>query len=168
MKYAKTELLVGIFMVLGLLAAVVLALKVAGLVWEGGGQTYTLHAKFDNIGSLKLRAPVRIGGVLIGRVENIRLDPADLVPVVDLAVDSRYRELSSESKIAVQTAGIIGEQYLSITPGFVDEDLGTTYLTDGDYFRDTGSAVVLEDLIAKFAFGGKSDTPAADPAATAP
>ena len=110
MKFSKIEFGVGIFMVLGIVAAVVMSLKVAGLVLDSSSDTYTVHAKFDNIGSLKLRAPVRIGGVAIGRVENITLDPTDMVPVVDLAIESRYSELSSESKASILTAGIIGEQ----------------------------------------------------------
>ena len=152
MKFSKVEVLVGLFMVLGIAAAVIMSLKVAGLVLDSSSSTYTVHAKFDNIGSLKLRAPVRIGGVLIGRVEAISLDEKDLVPVVDIAINSEYKELSSESQASILTAGIIGEQYIGITPGFYDEDLGTTYLQDGDYINNTKSAVVLEDLIAKFLY----------------
>ena len=152
MKFSKVEFLVGLFMVLGIAAAVIMSLKVAGLVLDSSSSTYTVHAKFDNIGSLKLRAPVRIGGVLIGRVEAISLDEKDLVPVVDIAINSEYKELSSESQASILTAGIIGEQYIGITPGFYDEDLGTTYLQDGDYINNTKSALVLEDLIAKFLY----------------
>lgn len=152
MKFSKIEFGVGVFMIIGILAAVIMSLKVAGLVLDSSSQTYTVHAKFDNVGSLKLRAPVRIGGVLIGRVENITLDPKDLVPVVDIAIQSQYSDLSSESKASIQTAGIIGEQYISITPGFYDEEMGSTYLKDGDYIHDTGSAIVLEDLISKFLY----------------
>ena len=152
MKFSKIEFGVGIFMVLGIVAAVIMSLKVAGLVLDSSSDTYTVHAKFDNIGSLKLRAPVRIGGVAIGRVENISLDPVEMVPVVSLAIESRYNELSSESKASILTAGIIGEQYISITPGFYDEEMGSTYLKDGDYIADTGSAIVLEDLISKFLY----------------
>ena len=76
----------------------------------------------------------------------------DLVPVVDIAINSEYKELSSESQASILTAGIIGEQYIGITPGFYDENLGTTYLQDGDYINNTKSAVVLEDLIAKFLY----------------
>ena len=152
MKFSKVEFLVGLFMVLGIAAAVIMSLKVAGLVLDSSSSTYTVHAKFDNIGSLKLRAPVRIGGVLIGRVEAISLDEKDLVPVVDIAINSEYKELSSESQASILTAVIIGEQYIGITPGFYDENLGTTYLQDGDYINNTKSAVVLEDLIAKFLY----------------
>ena len=156
MKFSKTEFLVGLFMIAGILAAVVMALKVAGLVLDSSSNTYTVHAKFDNIGSLKLRAPVRIGGVLIGRVEGIHLDLSDMVPIVDIAINAEYNQISEESKASILTAGIIGEQYIGITPGFYDEELGTAYLKDGDYIRDTGSAVVLEDLIAKFLYNSSA------------
>ena len=150
MKYSKIEFGVGLFMVLGIVAAVIMSLKVAGLVLDSSSDT--VHAKFDNIGSLKLRAPVRIGGVVIGRVDGISLDKEDLVPVVSLSIQSKYNELSSESKASILTSGIIGEQYISITPGFYDEELGSTYLKDGDFINDTGSAIVLEDLISKFLY----------------
>ncbi len=158
MKYSKVEFLVGLFMLLGIGASVVMALKVAGLVLDSSSNTYTVYAKFDNVGSLKLRAPVRIGGVLIGRVEGIRLDPEEMVPVVEMSIDSTYNQISSESKASILTAGIIGEQYIGITPGFYDEDMGTTYLGNGDYFQDTGSAVVLEDLIAKFLYNSSGSS----------
>ena len=163
MKYSKIEFGVGLFMVLGIVAAVIMSLKVAGLVLDSSSDTYTVHAKFDNIGSLKLRAPVRIGGVVIGRVDGISLDKEDLVPVVSLSIQSKYNELSSESKASILTSGIIGEQYISITPGFYDEELGSTYLKDGDFISDTGSAIVLEDLISKFLYNsGVADSAQAE------
>lgn len=158
MKYLKTEIAVGFFVLAGIIAAVVLSLKVAGLVLNSDSDVYTLHAKFDNIGSLKLRAPVKIGGVLVGRVSAIRLDPKNMTPVVDMEIQSSCDKLSSESRASIQTAGIIGEQYISITPGFYDEDAGTTYLKNGDYFQDTGSALVLEDLIGKFLYSAGSSS----------
>lgn len=163
MKYSKIEFGVGLFMVLGILAAVIMSLKVAGLVLDSSSNTYTVYAKFDNIGSLKLRAPVRIGGVVIGRVDGISLDKDDLVPVISLSIQSKYNELSSESKASILTSGIIGEQYIAITPGFYDEELGSTYLKDGDFISDTGSAIVLEDLISKFLYNsGVADSAKAE------
>ena len=106
MKFSKIEFGVGIFMIIGILAAVVMSLKVAGLVLDSSSNTYTVHARFDNIGSLKVRAPVRVGGVVIGRVDNIYLDPQDLVPVVDMSIQTQYNELSSESKAGIKTAGM--------------------------------------------------------------
>ncbi len=158
MKFSKTEFLVGLFMMLAIASTVIMALKVSGLVLDSSSNTYTVKGHFDNIGSLKLRAPVRIGGVVIGRVENIYLDRDSLVPVVEMGIYSQYQEISSESRAAIQTSGIIGEQYIAITPGFYDEALGTTYLKDGDFIRDTNSAVVLEDLIAKFLYNSNDDS----------
>lgn len=158
MRFSKIEFLVGVFMLLGIVASIIMALQVAGLVLNQQSNTYTLSAKFDNIGQLKVRAPVRIGGVLIGRVENIYLDTKDYVPVVQMAINSQYSNLSSESKASILTSGIIGEQYISVTPGFYDEDLGSTYLKNGDFFTDTSSAVILEDLIAKFLYNSSSES----------
>ena len=157
MKYLKAEIMVGIFVLVGIIACAVMSLKIAGLVLNTGSDIYTVHAKFDNIGSLKLRAPVKIGGVVVGRVSKISLDEKSLVPVVDMEIEASCNKLSNESKASIQTAGIIGEQYISITPGFYDEDLGSEYLKDGDYFTDTGSALVLEDLIGKFLYSAGDD-----------
>lgn len=165
MKFSKIEISVGLFAVVSILAAVVMALKVAGFVFDSASDSYTVYAKFDNIGSLKVRAPVRIGGVTVGRVENISLDREEMVPVVAISLKADLSTLSSESKASVQTSGIIGEQYIAITPGFYDEDLGSTYLKDGDFIHDTGSAVVLEDLISKFLYSSSvsdGDTAAAE------
>lgn len=156
MKFTKIEFSVGLFMILGIVASVIMALKVAGLVLDSSSDTYTVYAKFDNIGSLKLRAPIKIGGVVIGRVSAIKLDKKDLIPVVSLSIEKKYSEISEESKASILTAGIIGEQYIGITPGFYDEDLGTSYLQEGSYIKDTGSAVVLEDLIGKFLYNSSS------------
>ena len=159
MRYLKSEIYVGIFMLLGILASIVMALKVAGLVLDSNSQTYLVSANFENIGSLRIRAPVRIGGVTIGRVESIRLDSETLSPIVDMAIESKYNNISSDSKASIQTAGLIGEQYISITPGFYDDDMGSTYLKNGDKFTDTGSAVVLEDLLGKFLYNmGSGDS----------
>lgn len=165
MKYLKTEIMVGIFMLLGIIAACVLALQVAGLVLNSKAELYTVYAKFENIGSLRLRAPVRIGGVAIGRVTAINLDNDSLTPVVSIGIEKKFDKISSESKASIQTSGIIGEQYIAITPGFYDEDLGTTYLKDGDSIADTGSAVILEDLISKFVFNSSQDSSKADESA---
>ncbi len=123
MKAGKIELWVGLFMLVGIVCAVVLSLKVAGLVLNESSQTYTVKAKFSNVGSLKLRAPVKIGGVLIGRVERISIDAATMTPVVEMAIRQEFNKLSSESRASILTAGLIGEQYSVITPGFYDEEM---------------------------------------------
>lgn len=159
MKFSKIEFTVGCFIVAAIICGVMLALKVAGLTFNFKTDSYTVHGYFDNVGSLKLRSPVKIGGVVIGRVSNIYVDPEKLVPVVEMEIQQKYNMLSSESKASILTAGLIGEQYIGITPGFYDEDMGTTYLKDGDRINDTGSAIVLEDLIGKFLYSvNKSDS----------
>ncbi len=156
-KFNKLEFIVGLFMLVSIAAGVVLALKVAGLSFDYSSDVYKVHGYFDNIGSLKVRAPVKIGGVVIGRVSNIYVDKKKLVPVVEMEIEKQYDQLSSESKVAILTSGLIGEQYIGLTPGFYDEEMGSTYLKDGDRIADTGSAIVLEDLIGKFLYSVKGD-----------
>ena len=152
MKVNKLEFFVGLFVLAGIISAVVLALNIAGLTLTFKQDTYTVKGYFDNIGSLKLRAPVKIGGVIIGRVSNVYIDQEKLLPVVEMTIESKYDKLSSDSKVSILTAGLIGEQYIGLTPGFYDEDMGSTYLKNGDVIHDTGSAIVLEDLIGKFLY----------------
>jgi phospholipid/cholesterol/gamma-HCH transport system substrate-binding protein len=151
-KFSKLEFIVGCFVLAGIISGVVLALNVAGLTMSFKQDTYTVYGYFDNVGSLKLRAPVKIGGVVIGRVSSVKVDPKKLVPIVSMEIDAKYNNLSSESKASILTAGLIGEQYIGITPGFYDEEMGSTYLKNGDRIADTGSAIVLEDLIGKFLY----------------
>ncbi len=147
-------------MLAGIFAGIMLALKVAGLSFGSQGDTYALYASFDNIGGLKIRSPVKIGGVVIGRVSDVSIDAKTFTPKVEMQIDSRYNELSDTSTAAILTSGLLGEQYIGITPGFSDEDMGTETLKNGDSISDTKSALVLEDLIGKFVYGqanGKSD-----------
>ena len=157
MKFSKIEFLVGLFVLFGLVSLVILALKIAGLTVDSESESYVLKANFDNIGSLKIRAPVKVGGVVIGRVTNIYLDQEKYVPVVEMSISKKYDKLSNESKASILTAGLIGDQYIGVTPGFYDEEMGSTYLKEGDSFEDTGSAIVLEDLIGKFLYSMNSD-----------
>jgi phospholipid/cholesterol/gamma-HCH transport system substrate-binding protein len=157
MKFSKIEFLVGLFVFFGLVSLVILALKVAGLTVNSESESYVLKAYFDNVGSLKIRAPVKVGGVVIGRVTNIYLDQEKYVPVVEMNISKKYDKLSNESKASILTAGLIGDQYIGVTPGFYDEEMGSTYLKNGDSFQDTGSAIVLEDLIGKFLYNMNSD-----------
>jgi phospholipid/cholesterol/gamma-HCH transport system substrate-binding protein len=152
MKYSKLEFSVGCFMLAGIGALLLLAFKVAGVSVNGQGESYTLYAKFDNIGGLKVRSPVKVGGVVVGRVSQISLDPRDQVPVVTLTVSRSAGEFAESSTAAIQTSGLLGEQYLGLSPGFADEDMGIGMLTDGDTIADTQSALVLEELIGKFIY----------------
>jgi len=160
MKFSKIEFLVGCFMLAGIFAGVMLALQVAGLTFGNKGSTYSLYASFDNIGGLKVRSPVKIGGVVIGRVSDISIDAKSFTPKVEMQIEENYNQLSDTSTAAILTSGLLGEQYIGITPGFSDEEMGTEILKNGDAISDTKSALVLEDLIGKFVYGqadGKSD-----------
>ncbi|ART80818.1 outer membrane lipid asymmetry maintenance protein MlaD [Oceanisphaera avium] len=152
MKYSKLEFSVGCFMLAGIGALLLLAFKVAGINVQGQGDTYTLYAKFDNIGGLKARSPIKVGGVVVGRVSEIKLDAQDQTPVVTLTVNSNAGQFSQSSTAAIQTSGLLGEQYLALSPGFVDEEMGIDMLADGDFITDTQSALVLEELIGKFIY----------------
>ncbi|EJF4093137.1 outer membrane lipid asymmetry maintenance protein MlaD [Vibrio parahaemolyticus] len=152
----KTELWVGSFVLVGICAILVMIFQVADVKSIGSGDTYTLKAKFDNIGSLKVRSPVKVGGVVIGRVSNITLNPDNLLPVVSLSINSQYNQFPETSSVQILTSGLIGEQYIGLVPGFVFDD--EAMLVDGDTIEDTKSALVLEDLIGQVLYSvGGSD-----------
>lgn len=150
MTSRKLELVVGLFIALGIAALLALALKVADSGISGNGETYELHAKFDNIGGLKVRSPIKVGGVVVGRVSNISLDGEDYTPIVTMEIFAEYSDFSEATSVSILTAGLLGEQYLGLEPGFVDESLET--LQPGDYIEDTKPALVLEELIGQFLF----------------
>ena len=145
------ETLVGLFVLLGMAAVVFLALKAANLTSFSNGQTYVLTARFDNIGGLKARAPVRSAGVVVGRVTSISLDPKTYQGVVTLAVDQRF-QFPKDSAAKILTAGLLGDQYIGIEPGGDDANLAP----DG-VIAQTQSAVVLENLIGQFLTGKAAD-----------
>ncbi|WP_299805793.1 outer membrane lipid asymmetry maintenance protein MlaD [uncultured Shewanella sp.] len=146
----KIEILVGLFLLSGLAAFLVLVFNVANVEVKSGDSSYTLYAKFSNIGGLKVRSPVKVGGVVVGRVSAIDLDPEKLVPVVTLSMDKRYQYFPETSTLSILTSGLLGEQFLGLTPGFMDDDI--ELLADGDRIEDTHSALVLEDLIGQFLY----------------
>ncbi|AIR69643.1 MULTISPECIES: outer membrane lipid asymmetry maintenance protein MlaD [Dickeya] len=152
MQTKKHEIWVGVFMLIALCAIVFLCLKVADLKSLGQQQTYRLYATFDNIGGLKARSPVKIGGVVIGRVADISLDTKTYLPRVAMDIDKRYDHIPDTSSLAIRTSGLLGEQYLALNMGFEDEDMGTSILKDGGTVQDTKSAMVLEDLIGQFLY----------------
>ncbi|XQW84568.1 outer membrane lipid asymmetry maintenance protein MlaD [Thalassotalea piscium] len=151
----KIELMVGFFAALGIAALLMLALKVADSGLSGNSETYQLYAKFGNIGGLKVRSPIKVGGVVVGRVSNISLDPEDYTPVVTLEIYAQYNHFSEATSVSILTAGLLGEQYIGLLPGFMDESVGT--LANGDYIEDTKPALVLEELIGQFLFSQGSD-----------
>ena len=151
------ETLVGLFVALGIVAVVFLALKAANLGSFGGGDTYPLVARFDNIGGLKARAPVRSAGVVVGRVVSISLDAKTYQGVVKLEVDRSF-QFPKDSAAKILTAGLLGDQYIGLEPG-ADEKM----LAEGETIRQTQSAVVLENLIGQFInrSAAEAGTPAA-------
>jgi phospholipid/cholesterol/gamma-HCH transport system substrate-binding protein len=152
----KIELLVGVFAAIGIAALLMLALKVADSGISGSGNTYQLYAKFDNIGGLKVRSPIKVGGVVVGRVSAISLDSEDYTPVVTLDIFAEYDKFSEATSVSILTAGLLGEQYIGLLPGFVDVSVGM--LQPGDFIEDTKPALVLEELIGQFLFSqGSSD-----------
>ena len=150
----KTELWVGSFVLAGICAILVMIFQVADVKNLGSGNTYTLKAEFDNIGSLKVRSPVKVGGVVVGRVSDISLNPETLLPVVSLSINGNYHQFPETSSVQILTSGLIGEQYIGLVPGFVFDD--EEMLTNGDVIEDTKSALVLEDLIGQvlYSIGG--------------
>jgi phospholipid/cholesterol/gamma-HCH transport system substrate-binding protein len=128
-----------------------LALKVGNLSSGHLSETYVLQAKFDNIGGLKVRGPVKSAGVVVGRIADIRFDPATYEAVVTMTLDGRYR-FPKDTFASIYTAGLLGEQYVGFDVGG-DEKM----LQAGDTIAKTQSAVVLEKLISQFLFSKAAD-----------
>jgi phospholipid/cholesterol/gamma-HCH transport system substrate-binding protein len=146
MQRTALDLWVGAFVVAGVAALVVLALKVGNLSTYNVSETYQLHAYFTNVGGLKPTASVRSAGVLVGRVSSITLDTERYEAKVTISVDRRY-QFPKDTFANILTSGLLGEQYIGLVPGG-DEEV----LQDGETFKKTQSAMVLEDLIGKFLF----------------
>jgi phospholipid/cholesterol/gamma-HCH transport system substrate-binding protein len=145
------EILVGLFVLLGLAGALFLSLKAANLTTFGESKGYMLSAKFDNIGGLKPRAPVRSAGVTIGRVKRIALDPKTYQGVVTMEIDNDVR-FPKDSSAQILTSGLLGDQYIGLEAGAEDKEL-----VAGDVIRQTQSAVVLENLIGQMIFNKAAD-----------
>ncbi len=141
------EILVGAFMAAGIVALFFLAMHVSNLSATKGGGGYLLKARFDNVGSLKERAPVTIAGVRIGRVESISFDKGTYEALVTLRVERDYDNLPNDTFANVFTSGLLGEQYIALDPGG-----STEYLHDGDTIGHTQSALVLEQMIGQFLY----------------
>ncbi|MBL0289867.1 MAG: outer membrane lipid asymmetry maintenance protein MlaD [Betaproteobacteria bacterium] len=146
MSRATLDLWVGIFVTIGLGAVVFLALKVGNLTSFNTAPGYRVEARFDNIGGLKLRAPVKAAGVAVGRVEAIRLDPATYQAVVTIRIDHGF-EFTADTIASILTSGLLGEVYIGLDVGG-----DTQLIADGGRIGKTQSAVVLEKLIGQFLF----------------
>ena len=147
-----TETLVGVFVLLGMIAVVFLALKAANQASFSTGPTYSLSARFDNIGGLKVRAPVKSAGVTVGRVIAIALDPQTFQGLVTIELDSRVR-FPSDTSAKILTSGLLGDQYIGLEPGGSDKNL-----SGGDQIKMTQSAVVLENLIGQFLYNRAAES----------
>ncbi|WP_339843671.1 outer membrane lipid asymmetry maintenance protein MlaD [uncultured Halopseudomonas sp.] len=145
MRTRTLELTVGLFILLGIMALAVLALRVSGLSVSPGTDSYTVHAHFDNIAGLTPRAKVTMSGVTIGQVTAIEFDKARYAARVEMAINGDVNTLPSDSAASILTAGLLGEKYVGISVGGEE-----TMLKDGDRIVDTQSALVLEELIGRF------------------
>ena len=147
MQTRTIELTVGVFVALGLAALLMLAMKVSNLSRLTEGEGYHVTARFANIGGLKVRAPVTMAGVRIGRVTGIRFDEQTYEALVELTIQNQYDRLPEDTSASIYTAGLLGEQYVSLEAGAEDR-----FLKQGDDIRLTQSALVLERLVGQFLF----------------
>ncbi|HUL63142.1 MAG TPA: outer membrane lipid asymmetry maintenance protein MlaD [Burkholderiaceae bacterium] len=146
------ETLVGTFVLLGALAVVFLALKAANLASFTTSSTYSVQARFDNIGGLKVRAPVKSAGVTVGRVASISLDTKTYQGLVTLELQQRF-VFPKDTSAKILTAGLLGDQYIGLEPGGDDKNLAA-----GDTIKMTQSAVVLENLIGQFLYNKAAES----------
>jgi len=153
MSRTTLDLWVGLFVVIGFAALLFLSLQVGNLAGADIGDTYTISARFDNIGGLKVRAPVKSAGVVVGRVHEIRFDTGSYRAEVRFTVDKRY-PFPRDTIATILTSGLLGEQYLGLEPGGDVE-----MLEDGQALQITQSAVVLEKLIGQFLFNKAAEEP---------
>jgi len=147
MKRTTVDLWVGVFVTAGLIALFALALKVGNATTVTASNGYSVYAEFDNIGGLKVRAPVKSAGVVVGRVDGIVLDQQKYLAKVTVRLDKRYK-FPKDTTAAILTSGLLGEQYIGLEAGG-----DTANLAPGDRIKLTQSAVVLEKLIGQFLYG---------------
>ena len=152
MQRTALDLWVGIFVVAGVAALFMLALKVGNASSVSVSEGYRVIAEFDNIGGLKVRAPVKSAGVVVGRVEGIALDTRTFRANVALRIDKHY-PFPKDSSASILTAGLLGEQYVGMDGGGDEQNL-----KDGDRLKVTQSAIVLEKVIGQFLFGKAAET----------
>jgi phospholipid/cholesterol/gamma-HCH transport system substrate-binding protein len=145
MQMRTVEITVGAFMLAGIFSLMVLAVKVSGFDVGAATDSYSIYARFENIGGLTNRAKVSVAGVVIGKVAEITLDQDDFTALVRIEVDAGMDQLTSDTTAAILTEGLLGGKYIGLVLG-AEEEL----LTDGDEISDTQSALVLEELIGQF------------------
>lgn len=154
MERTTIDLWFGAFVSVGFAALLILALKVGNLGAEGQKETYRVEARFDNIGGLKVRAPVKSAGVLVGRVQEMHFDNERFQASVTLALDKRF-QFPKDTSASILTSGLLGEVYVGLDAGGDDKKLA-----NGDRITLTQSAVVLERLIGQFLFSKAQEEPA--------
>lgn len=158
----RLEFAVGAFLLLALASLLVLALASTNRQFGFGGGSYELKARFTNLGQLRPQAPVKIGGVIIGQVSGIQLDPVKFDSVVTLNINSKYKDLPADTSAGIFTSGLLGENYVGLSPGGDPEPL-----KPGDEIAYTQPAVDLLQLVGKYMFSGGS-TPAGNDAGATP
>jgi phospholipid/cholesterol/gamma-HCH transport system substrate-binding protein len=147
MQTRTIEIIVGCFILAGIIALSILAFQISGLSNIVGRHGYIISAPFDNVGDLRVRAPVSIGGVRIGEVTNIKLDKNTFRAVVSMQIVPDQNTIPTDSTASILTEGLLGSNYISITPGFAD-----TNLKNGDTLQATHSAIILENLIGQLMY----------------
>lgn len=148
MQHSKTQdTLVGLFVATGIAALFYMALQISNLGSYSSDDTYTVIANFQNSGGLKVKSPVSIAGVRIGRVSSISLDKETHESVVEMQIESKYNNLPDDSGASIYTAGLLGEQYISIDPG---PGITGDFLKDKSKIDNVSSAIILEEMIGKF------------------
>ncbi len=147
MESRKVEIAVGLFIAVGIAALFMLAMKVSNLSSLTGDEGYVLTARFDNVGGLKVRSPVSMAGVRIGRVTSIGFDQKTYEAVVKVTINPMYNQIPKDTSASILTSGLLGEQYVGLQPGAEDK-----YLHNGDVIKYTQSAMILERLVGQFLF----------------
>jgi phospholipid/cholesterol/gamma-HCH transport system substrate-binding protein len=148
----SVEMGTGLFVLLGIAALFFLTTQTTGSNSFSGTETFKVSARFENVGSLKIRAPVAMSGVTIGRVLSVRFDPEQLDAEVIFEIDSQYNQIPDDSDASILTAGLLGSQYIGLQAGGSEE-----YLQDGSEILFTQSAIVIENLIGKYLFNQEAD-----------
>jgi len=148
----KVELTSGIFLLLGIAAMLWLATEATDYGMQVGDDTYQVSARFSNVADLKARSPVKIGGVTVGLVEKISLDPVTFEAVVEMLIDQQFSDIPSDTSAAILTSGMLGDRYVGLEPGGAMDALA-----DGDQIFITQSAVVLETLVSKYLFNSNKE-----------
>jgi phospholipid/cholesterol/gamma-HCH transport system substrate-binding protein len=152
MRQTRTiEISTGLFIILGFASLLFLATQTTNIRAYGNTGGYTVTANFTNVGGLKVRAPVTMAGVAVGRVTNISLNPQTFNAIVSMRIDSSYRQIPDDSSASILTSGLLGEQYIGISPGGSE-----TFLKNDSKIQFTQSAIILENLIGQFLFNKAS------------